>query len=151
MVSYTPTTNAGQPLRLVICGGGASAILLLAALKERLSRAIAVTIIEPREELGVGVAYSTVCPAHLLNTRACNMSVNADTEDFVEWLRSERRRRGFNWSSEDFAPRQHFGAYLRARLAAIRSVPNIHQRWLRSLADSVVVRGHGWEVVPSQG
>jgi uncharacterized NAD(P)/FAD-binding protein YdhS len=150
MVSYTPTSNAGQPLRLAICGGGASAILLLAALKERVSRPIAVTIIEPREQLGAGVAYSTACPAHLLNTRACNMSVNADPEDFLEWLRSERRRRGFNWGAEDFAARQDFGAYLRARLAQIRG-PNIHQRWLRSVAVRVVARGHGWEVVPAQG
>jgi uncharacterized NAD(P)/FAD-binding protein YdhS len=131
MVSYKPTSNAGQPLRLVICAGGASAILLLAALKERVSRPIAVTIIEPREQLGAGVAYSTACPAHLLNTRACNMSVNVDPEDF--------------------AGRQHFGAYLRARLAQIRCAPNIHQRWLRSAAVSLAARGHGWEVVPAHG
>jgi uncharacterized NAD(P)/FAD-binding protein YdhS len=151
MVSYTPTMNAGEPLRLVICGGGASAILLLAALKEHLSRPIVVTIIEPREQLGAGVAYSTACAAHLLNTRACNMSVNADPEDFVAWLRCERRRRGFNWGAEDFAPRQHFGAYLRARLEQICATPTIHQRWLRCVANSVVTRGHGWEVIPAQG
>jgi len=151
MAAYTPTTQAGQPLRLVICGGGATAILLLAALKERISRPLAVTIMEPRAQLGAGVAYSTACPAHLLNTRACNMSVSDDPADFVEWLRTQHRRRGFNWGAQDFAPRQYFGEYLRARLEQIRSAPNIHQSWLRSAADSVIARGQGWEVVPAQG
>jgi uncharacterized NAD(P)/FAD-binding protein YdhS len=150
MVSYTPTRSAGQPLRLVICGGGASAVLLLAALKEELSQPIAVTIMEPRDKLGAGVAYSTLCPAHLLNTRACMMSVNADPHDFLDWLRCERGQDG-PWDGEDFAPRQHFGAYLRARLEEIRRAPHIHQRWLRSVAESVVVCGHGWEVVPREG
>jgi len=151
MASHTLTSNHGQPLRLVICGGGASAILLLAALKERISRPIAVTIMEPRGQLGAGAAYSTTCPAHLLNTRACNMSVSGDPTDFVEWLRSEHRRRGFNWGAQDFAPRQYFGEYLRTRLANIRTAPNIQLSWLRSAADSLLPRGDGWEVVPAQG
>jgi uncharacterized NAD(P)/FAD-binding protein YdhS len=151
MASYSPTSKAGQPLRCVICGGGASAILLLAALKDVSLRPIAVTIIEPRAPLGGGAAYSTTCPAHLLNTRACNMSVNDDPADFVDWLRSARRRRPFNWGAEDFAPRQYFGEYLRARLEKLRSAPNIHQSWLRATVQSVLARGHGWEVVAAQG
>jgi uncharacterized NAD(P)/FAD-binding protein YdhS len=151
MASYTPTSKAGQPLRLVICGGGASAILLLAALKERITRPIVVTIMEPRGQLGAGAAYSTTCPAHLLNTRACNMSVTDDPTDFVEWLRKEHRRRGFNWGAQDFAPRQYFGEYLRTRLANIRTASNIQLTWVRSVADSVLAHGDGWEVVPAQG
>ncbi|HEY5102555.1 MAG TPA: FAD/NAD(P)-binding protein, partial [Steroidobacteraceae bacterium] len=120
-------------------------------LKERISRPIAVTIMEPRGQLGAGAAYSTTCPAHLLNTRACNMSVTDDAADFVEWLRSEHRRRGFNWGAQDFAPRQYFGEYLRTRLSSIRGASNIQQTWLRSVADSVLARGNGWEVVPAQG
>jgi len=151
MASYSPTSKAGQPLSLVICGGGASAILLLAALKELVSRPIAVTIMEPRGQLGAGAAYSTTCPAHLLNTRACNMSINGDPADFVDWLRSARRRRAFNWGAQDFAPRQYFAEYLRARLEKIHSAAQIQHSWLRSAAQSVHARGHGWEVVPAQG
>jgi uncharacterized NAD(P)/FAD-binding protein YdhS len=151
MAAYSPTYRTGQPTRLVICGGGASAVLLLAALKERTWRPIAVTIMEPRARLGAGVAYSTPCPAHLLNTRACNMSVNADANDFVQWLISERGRRGFNWREDDFAPRQFYGEYLQSRLQDIRSAPNIQLSWLQSAADRVVACGHGWEVVPVNG
>jgi len=52
MASYTPPSNFGHPTRVVICGGGASAVLLLSALKERTQHPIAVTIIEPRGQLG---------------------------------------------------------------------------------------------------
>lgn len=151
MASYTPTTRAEQPVRLVICGGGASAALLLSALSERTSRPIAVTIMEPRERLGAGVAYSTPCPAHLLNTRACNMSVNADATDFVRWLRSERHRRGFNWGAHDFAPRRFYGEYLQSKFESIRASSNIQLSWLRSAADGLIARGSGWEVIPARG
>lgn len=126
-------------------------MLLLYALQQRAQRPIAVTVMEPREQLGAGLAYSTPCAAHLLNTRACNMSVNDDPKDFVAWLRSERRRRGFNWGAQDFAPRQYFGEYLQARLQTIRTASNIQLSWVRCPADSVLPRGDGWEVIPAQG
>jgi uncharacterized NAD(P)/FAD-binding protein YdhS len=151
MLAYSPTNKSAQPTRVVICGGGASAALLLAALKERTRRALAVTIMEPRERLGAGVAYSTPCPAHLLNTRACNMSVNGDANDFLHWLTSERSRRGFNWRVEEFAPRQFYGEYLQSRLQSIRAVPNIQLSWLRAVAARVVADGGGWKVFPTQG
>ena len=44
--------NDIHTLRVVICGGGASAVLLLCALKESSSRPLAVTVFEPRERLG---------------------------------------------------------------------------------------------------
>jgi uncharacterized NAD(P)/FAD-binding protein YdhS len=151
MATYSPTNKAGQPPRLVICGGGASAVLLLAALKERNTRPLAVTVLEPRERLGTGVAYSTACPAHLLNTRAGNMSVNADSNDFVQWLKREHRRGAFKWRGHDFAPRQYYGEYLQSKLQSIRGGSNSPLSWLRAAADAVSAHGHGWEVLPAHG
>jgi uncharacterized NAD(P)/FAD-binding protein YdhS len=79
------------------------------------------------------------------------MSVNADADDFVQWLRRERRRRGFNWGAQAFAPRQYYGEYLQFRLQSIRTAPHIQLSWLRCAADSVVADGRGWEVIPAQG
>jgi uncharacterized NAD(P)/FAD-binding protein YdhS len=143
-------TQSG-PLKLVICGGGPAAILLLQSLKQRTQRAVDVTILEPRSRLGVGVAYSTDCPTHLLNTRACNMSVTDDPDDFVRWLKAERPRRVLNWTREDFAPRSYFADYLQARLADLRSATNLRVNWLHSTADSVSPHGRGWEVIPAHG
>jgi len=143
--------DLSRPLKLVICGGGSAAILLLQSLKQRAQRAVEVTILEPRSRLGVGVAYSTACPTHLLNTRACNMSITDDPDDFVRWLKAERPRRVLNWTREDFAPRSYFADYLQARLAQIRGTPNVRVSWLHSAADSITPQGKGWEVVPAHG
>jgi uncharacterized NAD(P)/FAD-binding protein YdhS len=146
----SPSSTA-YPLRVAVCGGGAAAVLLLQALKRQARRAVDVTIFEPRSRLGVGVAYSTNSPIHLLNTRACNMSVTDDPDDFVFWLRKERPRRLLNWSREDFATRSDFADYLQARLTSVRSSPLLHVRWLHSVVDSIDARNGGWEVVPARG
>jgi uncharacterized NAD(P)/FAD-binding protein YdhS len=151
MASYSPANKTAQPIRLVICGGGASAVLLLAALKERSARPIEVSVMEPRDQPGAGVAYSTACPVHLLNTRACNMSANGDSGDFLRWLQRERPLRGFNWGPEDFAPRRYYGEYLQSQLLAVRMASNIQMSWLRTAAAGVVARGDGWEVIPAHG
>lgn len=150
-MNLTSPLASGSPLRLVICGGGAAAILILQALKQQSRRAVDVTVLEPRARLGTGVAYSTTCPIHLLNTRACNMSVTDDPDDFVRWLRTERSRRILNWTREDFAPRSYFADYLQTRLADFRGVPNLNITWLHSTADSVNALENGWEVVPAHG
>jgi uncharacterized NAD(P)/FAD-binding protein YdhS len=143
--------DISSPLKLVICGGGAAAILLLQSLKQKAQRAVEVTILEPRSRLGVGVAYSTDCPTHLLNTRACNMSVTDDPDDFVRWLKAKRPRRVLNWTREDFAPRSYFADYLQDRLAEIRASTNVRVSWLHSVADSITSNGKGWEVIPAHG
>lgn len=143
--------DANTPLRIAICGGGAAAVLLLLALKRHARRAVDVTIFEPRERLGVGVAYSTNSPIHLLNTRACNMSVTEDADDFIHWMRKERPRRILNWTREDFATRSDFALYLQARLQDIRAAAHIHVNWLHSTADSIREIEGGWEVVPAHG
>jgi uncharacterized NAD(P)/FAD-binding protein YdhS len=135
----------------VICGGGAAAVLVLQALKLHARRPVEVTVLEPRSRLGVGVAYSTDSPIHLLNTRACNMSVTDQPDDFVNWLRAERPRRILNWTREDFAPRSYFADYLQARLSELRTESNIRLTWLHSSADSVNALDGGWEVVPAHG
>jgi uncharacterized NAD(P)/FAD-binding protein YdhS len=140
-----------RPLKLVICGGGAAAILVLQSLKQRAQRPVEVTILEPRSRLGVGVAYSTECSTHLLNTRACNMSITDDPDDFVRWLKAERPRRVLNWTREDFAPRSYFADYLQSRLGEARNAQNLRVSWRHSVADSISPHAQGWEVIPAHG
>jgi uncharacterized NAD(P)/FAD-binding protein YdhS len=151
MQTHESKGRGAAPLRIALCGGGAAAVLVLQALRQQARGAVEVVIFEPREQLGVGVAYSTRCPRHLLNTRACNMSVTDDPDDFVHWLRAKRPRRILNWSRDDFAPRSYYGEYLQERLADAQSAPHIKVQWVRSLADSVNPLGDKWEIVPAQG
>ncbi len=73
--------------RIAIVGGGASGALMAAHLLRNRPQDLSVTIIEPRAELGRGLAYGTGNPSHLLNVRATNMSAFADDPShFARWL-----------------------------------------------------------------
>jgi uncharacterized NAD(P)/FAD-binding protein YdhS len=79
-------------------------------------RGISSLLIEGARPPGLGVAYSTEEPAHLLNVRAESMSAWADAPDhFTRWF-TERGGDG-----RGFAQRRLFGAYLREILAQAAS------------------------------
>ncbi|MBB3313335.1 putative NAD(P)/FAD-binding protein YdhS [Rhizobium sp. BK196] len=52
---------------VVIVGGGFAGALSALKLPAETMVALSITILEPRAELGRGVAYSTADPAHLVN------------------------------------------------------------------------------------
>jgi uncharacterized NAD(P)/FAD-binding protein YdhS len=101
-----------SPVDIAIVGGGASGVLLAAQLVRKAR--LRVAIIERDAHPGLGVAYSTHCPGHLLNVRASDMTALADEPDhFVQWL--ARDGRGFGRT--DFVPRAIYGRYLQDLLA----------------------------------
>ena len=69
------------------------------------------TIVEPRPNLGGGLAYSTSFDQHLLNVPAGKMSAfSREPGHFLDWLRAR------HWPDavfNTFAPRMYFGEYLR--------------------------------------
>ena len=78
---------------VIIVGSGASGTLLAVQLLRDRSAHIRVTLVEKGQQPGLGLAYSTSNPSHLLNVRAANMSAFADDPDhFVRWLASGSRR-----------------------------------------------------------
>jgi len=100
-----------QRLSIIIVGGGASGVLLAAHLLRNPAMDLRVTLIEKRDDLGRGVAYSARQQDHVLNVAAPNMSAYADDpEHFWRWL----KERGLVSEVERFAfvPRRHYGAYL---------------------------------------
>jgi len=100
-----------QRLSIIIVGGGASGVLLAAHLLRDPAMDLRVTLIEKRNDLGHGIAYSARQQDHVLNVAAPNMSAYADdAEHFWRWLRD----RGLVNDAERyvFVPRRHYGAYL---------------------------------------
>jgi uncharacterized NAD(P)/FAD-binding protein YdhS len=100
-----------QRLSIIIVGGGASGVLLAAHLLRDPAMDLRVTLIEKRDDLGRGVAYSAHQQEHVLNVAAPNMSAFADDpEHFWRWLAD----RGLVSDAERyvFVPRRHYGAYL---------------------------------------
>ncbi|HVL78215.1 MAG TPA: FAD/NAD(P)-binding protein, partial [Sphingomicrobium sp.] len=106
---------------VVIIGGGFSGTIVAAQLARR---GIDSVLIEGGGRAGLGTAFSTTEPAHLLNVRAASMSAWPDDPgDFVRFLDGQ--------SPADFAERRAFGRYLRSILdeaVASKLVTLTHQR-----------------------
>lgn len=94
---------------LVIVGGGCSGLLVSVQLLRKQFRGT-LAIVEPRRNLGRGLAYSTPFDEHLLNVPAGKMSALPDEPShFLDWL----HMRGFAEAAHGyFAPRKLFGEYL---------------------------------------
>ena len=86
--------------RVLIVGGGASGLLVAVNLLRK-SDDCEVTIIEPNEKLGLGVAYSTLDPDHLLNVPAGRMSgLVEEPKSLCDWA---------GVGENDFISRQQYG------------------------------------------
>src|SRR5687768_3774256 len=94
----------GPRTPVAIVGGGFSGTMLAAQLARR---GIASRLIEGGGRAGLGTAFSTREPAHLLNVRAEAMSALPD--DLGHFARQSGDPRGF-------AERRVFGAYLQSIL-----------------------------------
>ena len=93
---------------VAIVGGGFSGLLVAVRLFRNGFRD-RVTIIEPRERLGAGLAYSTTFDQHLLNVPAGRISAFAEQPaDFLDWLRA---RHSPDANADSFAPRSLYGEY----------------------------------------
>jgi hydroxyacylglutathione hydrolase len=96
-------------------------------------------IIEPRAELGEGIAYSTTDLGHLLNVRAgCLSALPDDLDHFTAWVRQHTMADG-----QSFLPRTWYGKYLRSLLGPIE---HIHAR-----AVQVSPRAAGVQITLSDG
>jgi uncharacterized NAD(P)/FAD-binding protein YdhS len=101
---------------VVIVGGGASgtltAVHLLRGARSR-GRSLQVVLVDRDGRHGLGQAYATTDPHHLLNAGAAKMSALADDPDhLLRWARGE----GLDLAGPDFLPRCAYGRYLRELL-----------------------------------
>lgn len=118
----------------LIVGGGASGVLLAARLVRK-SPYARVVIIEPRESLGRGLAYSTQYERHLLNVPAGRMSAFAeDPEHFLRFLHAHF---GDRFTASSFVPRPIYGEYLAAIAAEAKAFSGA--RWQHVRANALAV------------
>ena len=89
MPAFSAPSTRASAASVAIVGGGASGALTTAHLLQHAGH-IRLTLIEPRAQLGRGLAYATQNESHLLNVRASNMSAFPDDPDhFWRWLRAQ--------------------------------------------------------------
>ena len=124
---------------VTVVGGGASGALAAHQLLRQATTPIRVIVIEPRAEIGPGVAYGTRNPLHLLNVPAGCMGADPDRPgDFVDWVRQHDVA-----DDQDFLPRAHYGDYLRSLLEPVEHV--------RAEAVDIVPTARGVDVVLTNG
>lgn len=97
--------------RITIIGGGASGTLIaINLLRANAAESVAINLIEKKDRVGLGVAYSTDKDTHLLNVPAGKMGAFPDNVGhFFEWLKAN----GYDYQEPSFVPRKLFGQYLR--------------------------------------
>src|SRR6202035_3089995 len=99
---------------IAIIGGGVSGSLTAFHLIHQGTNA-RVIVIEPRPELGLGLAYSTPSLRHLLNVPAGKISALPNNPArFLNWLRAHHDPRA---TAATFAPRAIFGRYIHSLIA----------------------------------
>ena len=114
---------------VVIVGGGASGTLTAIQLLRRGGPWLAVTVVEPRAALGLGVAFGTPDPWHRLNVPAVTMSgLIEDPDHFWRWAGVPH-----DW----FPDRATFGRYLGALLAEARDGSAVAFEHVRSRVTAI--------------
>ncbi len=131
--SATPRGSDARRDRIrhvVIVGGGAAGTLAAVHLLRQADARHSITVVEPRETLGRGVAFGAPDPWHRLNVPAITMSgLPDDLDHFRAWADVE---------AHAFPPRLAYGAYLGALLAqsvagSPASFDHVHSRVTRIL------------------
>jgi uncharacterized NAD(P)/FAD-binding protein YdhS len=126
-ITTTPQTkSATRAWHVAIVGAGFSGTalaihLLREAARLASPRPLRIALIDPRPEIGAGVAYATRDYPYPLNVAAGQMSVDgARPGDFLDYLKTQ----GIHAAPGDYLPRQVYGDYLRARFAeALAAAP----------------------------
>lgn len=113
-----------RPFTVVIIGGGFSGtVAAIKLLDTAAGQPIRIRIVEPRPEVGRGLAFSTSDPAHYLNAPARLFGLHPDQPDhLVHWLAVQEEAADIPLPAsgrlaDAFVPRRLYGAYIRAELA----------------------------------
>ncbi|MGH6859276.1 MAG: FAD/NAD(P)-binding protein [Phyllobacterium sp.] len=103
---------------VAIIGGGFSGTAIAYHLAQQTSPSDSeIIIIEPRDRLGGGLAYSSVDPAHRINVPAAKMTmISAEPDHFSDWLATDasNAKDAFTRTAQgdDFPQRSVFGRYV---------------------------------------
>jgi uncharacterized NAD(P)/FAD-binding protein YdhS len=138
----------GEPqTTIAIIGGGVSGALTAYHLTEQGTDA-RVVVIDPRADLGLGLAYSTPSLRHLLNVPAGKISaLPAEPDHFLNWLRAHYDAEA---TEKTFAPRAIFGCYVQSLVAGAGGIEHVRAAAVdyRTAGDrAVVVLDDGCELM----
>ncbi|MDI9219548.1 FAD/NAD(P)-binding protein [Pantoea sp. EA-12] len=125
---------------VMIVGGGFSGTALAIHLARTSASRLLITVVEPRDRLGGGVAYSTQEPAHRINVPASRMQLSGDEQGaFDRWYRQQPECSldsvAHCTDGSVYPQRGLFGRYLAEQFAlAAQAHPHVTLRHVRARA-----------------
>ena len=151
------TKETGRTIAVI--GAGFSGALTTLHLLKHCTPEDRILLIEKNQHFGLGLAYSTGNPNHLLNVRASNMSAFADQpDDFVKWLQhlppEEAAKLHETPGPNSFVPRGLYGRYIQQLLGDRIWHPDNDLNVFLVTDEAVALHrrqtakqdGHAWEV-----
>ncbi|MCJ2142346.1 FAD/NAD(P)-binding protein [Methylobacterium sp. E-066] len=149
-------TSTPSPLRLAIIGGGFTGAVLAIHAVRASTGPLDIVVLEPRAELGRGVAYSTRDRSHRINVPSDRLDIAAgEAGTATAWLHAH----GIlpDPESEDatgaYVPRAEYGAYIGDVLARTLAAAagRVRLRHLRTTATEVRDSDGTWTIVTQAG
>ena len=143
--------------RVVIVGGGFSGAAAAVQLVRASTAPLDVTIVEPRAELGRGMAYTAEDPDHRLNGNTETHGLDlARSEELNRWCRAhgilERDPEAHALNGNVFIRRHDFGSHVRDMVAAHANLPGGSTiRHVRDTATDADLTAGGLSVSTTQG
>ena len=126
---------------VAIVGAGFAGSLTAAHLLRNASEPLDVCLIERRPPFGVGTAFHTPLPCHLLNVPAVRMSAYPDDpEHLLRWLHSRgpsKAEGAEHASGETFLPRRLYGEYIEHTLN--EAARGSHARLTRIIGEAIAI------------
>ena len=158
-MSSTSDEDTSECFDLAIVGGGAGGVLAAIHALRLGTSGVRIALIEPASVLARGVAYATTHVEHLLNVPARRMSaLDSEPDDFLDFLATLPLEVTREALAVSYAPRLHYGRYLRARLAQAQQASPAMLHWfhdqavaLDHLTNSVQLTLDSGEVVHAHG
>lgn len=132
---------------ILIVGGGYSGAAVAFHLARRDDLRARILVVEPRERLGGGLAYSSPDPSHRVNVPARRMSLSTEEPDgFGRWLEETQAASADGDATalggELFPQRSIFGRYVESRIAPYLATGRIRHVTARAVAAHCVGGGY---------
>lgn len=138
---------------IAIIGGGYTGAVLALHLARHAPGGTRIAIIEPRVELGSGLAYETLADEHHINVPAERMGVGVEAPDrFDVWLKVHHPELiGDGHPEHTYVSRRWFGVFVRDRLADALRHSHVSVHHIKARAVSARATAGGTEIQLSNG
>jgi uncharacterized NAD(P)/FAD-binding protein YdhS len=152
-----PDCNGGNALRLVIIGGGFTGAVFAINVIRATAQPLDIVVIEPRDEIGRGIAYSTEDLAHRTNAPCNRMALfKADSMEATRWCFEKNilpDAKSDDGQGLFYIPRKYYGQFVSDvfRTAVRESSPRVSFRHMCMSASGVARGGEEWIVTISDG